>query len=162
MKRRGELEARYYFLILPFLVHLTVRGMRNIVRFRSSVRWRALSIQGIWLVGLAFGLYAALFYWPRVLAPRYGDRYEEASTEVERAVRQAGLDQALVLVGPENGSSFFYTSGFIFNDPLLRGNVVYVRDMPGIRDCLRQAFPLRKFYVYERLQAGLGGLRPVD
>lgn len=159
---RGELEARYYFLILPFFVHLTVRGMRNIVRFRSSVRWRALSIQGIWLVGLAFGLYAALFYWPRVLAPRYGDRYEEASTEVERAVRQAGLDQALVLVGPENGSSFFYTSGFIFNDPLLRGNVVYVRDMPGIRDCLRQAFPLRKFYVYERLQAGLGGLRPVD
>lgn len=159
---RGELESRYYFLILPFFVHLTVRGMRNIVRFRPSARWRAFSIQGIGLVCLAFGLHAALFYWPRVLAPRYGDRYEEASTEVERATRQEGLEHALVLVGPENGSSFFYTSGFIFNDPLLREGVVYARDMPGVRDCLREAFPLRKFYEYERMPEGPGCLRPVD
>ena len=154
----AELEARYYFLILPFVVYLTLRGMRNVVGLRQTAAWRAFAGQGIFLLVAAFYLYAALYYWPDYLIPKYGHDYEESSPRVERAVRQAGLAQAVVLIAPDDGASFFYSSGFIQNDPLLAGNVIYARHVAGAADCLRAVYPGRAFYVFDRTKPAGSGL----
>lgn len=146
----AELEARYYFLILPFVVYLTLRGMRNVIGLWPTAAWKKLSSQGIFLLVAAFCLYAALYYWPLYLIPKYGQDYEESSPRVERAVRQAGLTQAVVLIAPDDGASFFYSSGFIQNDPLLAGNVIYARHVGGALDCLRKRYPDRTFYTFDR------------
>ncbi len=146
----AELEARYYFLILPFVVYLTLRGMRNVIGLRPTAAWKEFAGQGIFLLVAAFFLYAALYYWPRYLIPKYGHDYEESSPRVEREVRQAGLAQAVVLIAPDDGASFFYSSGFIQNDPLLAGNVIYARNVAGAADCLRKVYSGRAFYVFDQ------------
>jgi hypothetical protein len=66
------------------------------------------------------------------------------------------------MIGPDDGTSFFYSSGFIFNDPLLSGDVVYARQLAGSVECLHQAFPGRTFHEYDRTRNGADRLRPLD
>jgi hypothetical protein len=158
----AELESRYYFLVLPFFAYLTLRGIRNLVGFWNSPAWREFAAQGIFLLVSSFYLYAALYYWPGYLLPKYGCGYEESSPRVEQAVRQRGLNHAVVLIAPDDGASFFYSSGFIYNDPLLAGNVIYARHVGGAADCLRKAYPNRAFYVFDRTKTPGDGLARLD
>ena len=114
------------------------------------------------MLGLAFYGHAALHYWPGYLLPKYRAGYEESTRVVEQAVRQQGLAQAVVMIGPDDGASFFYSSGFVFNDPLLSGDVVYARNVEGALDCLRKAFPGRSFHAYDRTRCGASRLLPLD
>lgn len=159
---RVEYENRYYFLCLPFFLYLTVRGMRNWVRIGASPQWRAVAAQGVFGFCVAFYLYAALYYWPDYLIPRYRENYEDSSIAIEMTVRERGLENALVLIGPDEGASFVYTSGFAFNDPLLERDVIYARDLPKSIDCLRNAFPGRRFYRYDHTAGDSGRLLPLD
>ena len=159
---RVEFENRYYFLCLPFFLYLTVRGMRNLVRCWASPPARAVAWQLVFGLCAAFYLYAALYYWPDYLIPRYRGSYEDSSIEIERTVRARGLENALVLIGPDEGASFVYTSGFAFNDPLLERDVIYARDLPKSIDCLRRAFPGRRFYRYDHAAEGEERLYPLD
>jgi hypothetical protein len=158
---RAEYEARYYFLALPLFLYLTVNGMRNVVLFRDSAAWREGASQVVFLLCTAFFLYAALFYWPDYLIPRYRDAYEDCSTVVEKTVREQGLANAVVMIAPDNGDAFF-SSGFIYNDPLLERNVIYARQVGSAGKCLRQAFPGRSFYQYEKSINGDGILSPLN
>lgn len=159
---RVEFENRYYFLCLPFFLYLTVRGMRNWVRFGASPQWRAVAAQGVFGLCVAFYLYAALYYWPDYLIPRYRENYEDSSIAIEKTVRERGLENALVLIGPDEGASFVYTSGFAFNDPLLKRDVIYARDLSKSIDCLRDAFPGRRFYRYDHTAEAPERLLPLD
>ncbi len=154
----AELEARYYFLILPFVVYLTLRGIRNLIGLWKSPARKGLALQMVFLLMAAFYLYAALYYWPLYLIPKYGKDYEECSPRVEQMVRQAGLTQAVVMIAPDDGASFFYSSGFIHNDPLLAKSVIYARHLDGSIDCLRKAFPGRALYVFDRTETAGNGL----
>ena len=158
----AEFESRYYFLVLPFFVYLTVRGIRNLVFLGETVLWRRLATQGVFMLGVVFYGHAALHYWPGYLLPKYRAGYEESTRLVEQAVRQQGLTQAVVMIGPDDGTSFFYSSGFVFNDPLLSGDVVYARRVDGAVECLRHAFSGRTFHEYDRTRSGAERLRPLD
>ena len=159
---RTEYEIRYYFLCLPFFVYLTARGIRNLVCWRTSPAWRAGALQAVFVLCAAFYLYSALYYWPRYLIPKYQGNYEDCSIEIEKTVRARGLENALVLIGPDDGASFFYTSGFIFNDPELKRGVIYARNLPKELACLRRSFPDRRFYRYDHTLEGPDRLVPFD
>jgi len=141
---RPELEARYYFLALPFFAYLTVRGMCNLVLLGKTPAWRTLASQCVFLLCGASYLYAALYYWPDYLIPKYRDAYENCSPELEREVRKNGISNAIMMTSPFH--SFFYSSGFIHNDPLLDRDVLYARYDEDSIECLRRAFPERTFY----------------
>ncbi len=155
-----ELEARYYFLALPFFAYLTCCGMRNLIHLRNTPAWKAFARQGLFLLVVTFYLYSALHYWPRVLIPQYRNSFEDCSTELEQTVREAGLSHAMVLISPFH--SFAYSSGFIYNDPLLERDVLYARYEEETAACLREAFPEREFYRYEVSEGASGFLSRLD
>ena len=143
---RAEYEGRYYFLALPFFAYLTVAGMRNVLRLGSEAGGRRFALQAGFLTCLAFTLHGAISYWPDYLVPKYRHAYEDCSPAIGRQVREEGLTRAVVLISP--GDSFAYSSGFVVNDPLLRNEVLYARDVPGAEECLRQAYPGRSLYRF--------------
>jgi hypothetical protein len=84
--------------------------------------------------------------------------------KVGRRVRRAGLHNALVFVHTdEESGSFDYSSAFLLNDPLLKGDVIYARDL-GPEENLRlvRLYPERRAYVYDFNQDSIrpGAMRP--
>jgi hypothetical protein len=71
--------------------------------------------------------------------------------KVANAVRAAGLHNALVFVHTdEQSGSFDYTSAFLYNDPWLRGDIVYARDLgPSENPRLMRYYTDRAAYLYD-------------
>jgi hypothetical protein len=135
----AEYEARYYFPLVPPLLAMTVVGLRWMARTQTG------AALATWLVLLGAG-YSALHYIPRDLAPRYAGAYEQVSREAWRAAEAAVDGQALVLMPHAYGASLEYAAGFQFNDPWMKGRILFARDLPEWRDCLAQAFPERSLW----------------
>ncbi|MBW7907510.1 MAG: hypothetical protein H3C50_01120 [Kiritimatiellae bacterium] len=135
----AEYEARYYFPLLPPLLALTVLGLRRLAHTQLGA---ALATWGI-LLGTS---YSALYYIPRDLVPRYRGAYEQVSREAWRAA-DSGIDgRAVVLMPNAYGVRLEYAAGFQFNDPWLRGRILFARDLPEWHACLARAFPDRSLW----------------
>lgn len=143
----AEYEARYYFPLVPPLLTLTVLGLRRLAATRVGTAW------AIWLL-LASFVYAGGHYWPVYLIPRYAQAYEQVSPHVAQAAREAQLGKALVLMPIDPNAPYQYPAGFQFNDPWLRSDLLFARDLPEAYDCLRSAFADRAIYraVYSNAQ----------
>ncbi len=135
----AEYEARYYFPMAPALLALAVLGMR-----RLSDRPAGAALV-LWLV-LMGTLYAGLQYVPRHLGPRYSRAYEQVSRDVVEAAGRRALGRSVVLMPIEDEAPLQYPAGFQFNDPFLKNDVLFARDVPGAAGCLRAAFPDRRIY----------------
>ena len=134
-----EYEARYTFATVPLLCILTAQGIRACAR-HPRYGWCAPGLLA------AFALYAATYYWPAYLWPRYANAYEEVSPEIHSVANAARLETPALVLLPDAG--FVYSSGFIYNDPLLRAPILYARDIPALDSCLQAAFPDRRIYRY--------------
>lgn len=144
----SEYEARYYLPMVPFAILLSVRGLQNLYHwFAGRFSRRAAQSLAVMIPGLFF-LHAIFFYWPCYLAPRYSGSYEQASPIVHRLAQQENLSNALVLIDSTGENEFRYSSGFIYNDPLLRADVIYARDIPEQNACLFDAFADRRIYRF--------------
>jgi hypothetical protein len=135
-----EYEARFYAVAAPFAIALAVMGLR--------VCARKLGLGVTALAAAAFMLYAAAYYWPGYIAPRYGHDYEDASPALVQAA-EAAETPALVLIDTRGDKGFRYTTAFYLNDPLLEQPVIFARDTGQSVECLRSAFPMRKFYRFD-------------
>lgn len=155
---RSEYEVRYYFGALPFLLYLVTRGLFKLAG-PDAETWRARTVLA--LVG-AFYLHAATFYWPQVMVPRYGAGFESMHADLDRRVQDLGLGRALVLLKTADNDLFFYSSGFIHNDPELKRDVIYARYQPKDLDCLVRAFPDRRPYVLTWGPGGSLDVRPLN
>ena len=107
---------------------------------------------GAWIA--AGFLYAAVFYWPILIGPRYSKNYEEASPRIHQEALAAGLELPAIVLLPDEG--FGYSSGFIHVDPGLQNPILYARDLPTAEPCLREAFPDHSLY---RFQPAFNGTR---
>ena len=154
-----ELEARYCAAPAPLLVLMIARTL--VASFRTlppaGAGRRALAA---WIA--AFVFYAGAYYWPVYLFPRYSKSYEETSPDIHRAALTAELKTPALLLLPADG--FVYSSGFIHNDPELRAPILYARDLPGERACLRKAFPDRRLYRFipDTVDPFCGTFKPVE
>ena len=137
-----ELEARYAAPAAPFLVVIIARTIVACFRWKASSIVRPFLIAGL----SACCLYAATYYWPIYLYPRYAGSYEEASPCIHRLAQNAGLESPAIILLPNEG--FGYSSGFIYNDPGLHAPILYARYLPSTFPCLKEAFPDHHFYRY--------------
>lgn len=146
-----EYEARYYSMALPFVVILVASSLRRgFVAFqagrgpapKSDTAAAVLAI--LLVVSTVHGL---VHYWPQYIWPRYSGAYEGADAGLSKAVSAAGISKAVVLYGSPDPQDLRYSSGFVFNDPLLRGNVIYGRSLErSALECLARAFEGRTVF----------------
>ncbi len=145
-----EYEARYYTPALPFIAYLSARGIYTL---RSGNKLRS----GISALLAAFYLHGAFVYVPTYLWPKYSQDYEQVSPVLERTARAMKLHNALVLVPSEPPDDFRYSSGFVFNDPWLRKDIIYARSRDQSLECLIEAFPNRqilRFHPVDNWKSG--------
>lgn len=131
-----EYEARFYAAVAPAIVVLAARGLVQLHRWLRSG-------PSVPMLVLLLTLYAFIHYWPCYIAPNYSQDYEQVSTLLHRKVRLNDLADSLVLVPSDAANQFRYSSGFLYNDPLLENEVIFARDLPEKNNCLFEAFPRR-------------------
>jgi hypothetical protein len=70
--------------------------------------------------------------------------------KVHRDIAARGLHNAMVFVYTDSTSgSSDYTSAFIYNDPLLKGDIIYARDLGLDQDTkLMKLYPTRSYFLY--------------
>ncbi len=139
---------KYWSEALPAFILLSALGIRNvpalykkIVTIRNDFSLRALPF--LIFFCLVCYLPANFLYFS---SGRWGEK-----PEVWQRVRSAKIHNAVVFVRTDERSGHFdYTSAFIFNDPFLKGDIIFPRDL-GAEENFRflQQFPDRSSYIYE-------------
>ncbi|MDX1649161.1 MAG: hypothetical protein R3263_04835, partial [Myxococcota bacterium] len=130
--------ARHYFLALPALAVATAWPLAEGLARGGEAARRARA-------AVAAGLATLALVVAPPLAATYAGGYRSASPALRDAVREAGLDHALVLVDP---ARWAWKSAFPLNrHPLERSRVLFARD-PGPEEAaaLVQRFPGRRVW----------------
>ncbi len=70
------------------------------------------------------------------------------TTKIYDTVTKAGIKKALIFVSEKEGQHFIYTSGFIHNDPELKADIIFARDLGKENIKLKRYYPDRSFYRY--------------
>jgi hypothetical protein len=154
-----EYEARYYSSSAPFLILLTavgiiaVRGL--IMKHGAADSTRRMQANSAIVVLLCcFVVYSLAYYWPIYLYPRYGDAYEGVTTRIDELAEKHHVEDAVILIRCPPHDDFLYSSGFIYNDPLLEASRIYARDLSDDNTCLCEHFPERKIILYNQENEG--------
>jgi hypothetical protein len=145
---------RYWYEGLPFLLLLAGRGIQWLGQAVAAVVSRGPAAateagRAAWVPGAVVGL-LILFNVAQVLPGQWRayTGYNDVSADSLRRVAAAGLDRALVYVALQPAyPRRDFGKVFFANDPLLRGPVVYARDLgPDHNRALLTAFPDRSAY----------------
>jgi hypothetical protein len=128
--------SRYWFDAVPGLLVLAAMGLKKISTLEGGRLSRAPALACAALV-----LWSLLFYLPERLRelPRYGG----VSAELARLVSRRPLHEAIVFVETEG---LTYNDGFHLNDPFLRGDTLFVRDLGSRNAQLLALHPGRTAY----------------
>ena len=155
---------RMFFDSLPIFALLSARGIRELPSLLASkfAKWRLQTVRkGVIAILIIFVAYAFFIRLPRWLWPQgagwYYDRYDHnfagSTGRLHESLRRLGLRNALViskfLNTPMSGfPTGQWGSGFLQNDPALRGEIIYALDRGPQNFELFQCFPEREFYIY--------------
>lgn len=123
---------RYWYEAMPFLVLVAGRGLDFLGRPAAHGLGGAVAGRVRWLVpGVLFGL-LTVFSLTQTLpyqVSQYRD-YNGISVSALRAAESSGIRDALVFVALDPAKpNRDYGKVFFANDPLLRGNIIYARDL---------------------------------
>ncbi len=139
---------KYWSEALPAFIVFTALGissapdrLKKFVPVRADLPLRALTF---------FILYACACYIPVHFAYFASGRWGE-TPKIARQVRTTGIHNAIVFIRTdERSGSFDYTSAFLFNDPFLKGDIIYPRDLGEEENRrFREHFPARNAYIYD-------------
>lgn len=144
-----EYEARYYTPLIPFVALLNVAALVRLYRILQRTASPEFAMQAILSLLLVGYGYTFFYTWPHRIWPVYGNQYEQAGRVIQQTVHQAGITNAIVLIDANGADAFRYSSGFIFNDPDLRNDVIYGRDLGAKNHCLAEHYPDRTLYRFE-------------
>lgn len=147
-----EYECRFYHVAHPIALLLVAIGLQNgyeiIRKRREAARARMIGT----LVILTCLFYAAAYYWPVYLFPRYSRNYEEVDPRIHKTVTAVGITNAVVLINADYNRGNLYSSVFQFNDPeIAKSSIIYARKR-GNLDCLKSAYPQREFYEIQPIE----------
>jgi hypothetical protein len=149
-----EYGARYYHILIAFLVLLTSRGIYEMSSMLSEKCGRAEGARKVKSLSVAVVL---LFLWSfsytlPSMAAGYGGNYQSIVSKFNPAVyyqlKDMKLDNAVVVLPNE-----YWGSGFILNDPALRSNVLFISDkrFNQSKELITSKYPGRGCFIYERL-----------
>jgi len=132
---------KYYSEALPFFI---ITGALGIKKLLSTLKPRPIQ-------ALLFLIpYSLLAYTPATINYLATKKWGE-TPDVYNAVKKAKISRAVVFIRTdETTGSFDYRSAFIYNDPFLKGNILFPRDL-GEEENRRflKRFPGRKGYIYD-------------
>ena len=158
------LGARLMFESVTILVLLSARGIAELPGLLAGVfkklpsKTTEKAMAGVLII---FFAYAFLIRFPRWVWPKdtgdplrtIGHNFAGTTPAIHNLLRSLDLKQALIILklfGPP--MKYFpaggWGSGFLYNDPDLRGNIVYAKDQAAGNTALLSCFPERNFYLY--------------
>lgn len=156
--------ARFLFESLPILMVLSARGVLEIPALakRLCPNWRHTLIKrSLLIIFIGFTAYAFCVRLPEWIRPKndiwfdraYTSEFMGVTSRIDTTMRSLSLSNSVVILKllyhpnktyPET----WYGSGFLYNDPLLRGDVIYALDRGERNADLIRCFPGRRFYLY--------------
>lgn len=151
--------ARYYFITLPMLLVLTIRGITFIDEpikklTRKYFKLSPLSAENVLPIIIIFLiLRSIIFYFPERIA-EYGDRYWNIDKVLEQEVRKSNIHNAVIFIKSGNfrkgeAAPNYYGAGFMLNSPRLDTDIIYARDLGDEKDeKLMKEFSRRKFFRF--------------
>lgn len=139
--------SRHYYLALPLLVMAVAGTLADGLRATADSRRRMARGALVAFLGTVL-----VVTYPPLLAT-YSQSYRSASGAIRDAIRQAGLDNALVFVA---GDNWGWKSAFPLNDYPLDENAVLVakeRD-PSANAAVMRLYPERRVYYLREVAPG--------
>lgn len=156
--------ARMFFEAIPILFLLSAHGITELPRLVSAKfkKLNQLTVKKITIgVFIIFTAYAFFIRFPGWIWPRDNEWYYEGfsnnfagvTPKIHNTLSLLHLDRALVtmklLYHPfEYFPNGWWSTGFLYNDPYLKGNIIYANDKGENNIKLFQCFPKRKIYLY--------------
>jgi 4-amino-4-deoxy-L-arabinose transferase-like glycosyltransferase len=144
---------RFYYSALPFLIILTVRGVLALPEWLHNKGFdRRRAEATLYLLLLLCFLFMFSFSLPSLIR-KYSNDYWWVTDKIHKAVRAQGIYNAIVFIdvwyppGITEPNLISYGSGFQFNSPDLRDDVIYALDLREKNPELMQAFPGRYYYL---------------
>jgi hypothetical protein len=138
---------KYYSEALPFFIITGAIGISQTGKGRTNP-WLG---NDFTLRAIPFLiLYSLLIYIPTTFTYLSSGRWGE-TPKIAYSVQRAKIHNAVVFIHTdETTGSFDYTSAFIFNDPFLKGDVIFPRDLgTGENQRFLRMFPDRSAYIYD-------------
>lgn len=157
--------ARMFFDCLPLFFLLSARGLSELPGLLGKAFNRlkpGAAAKLVTAVIVIFILYAFLYRFPRLVWPAHAgwhfDRYDYnfagTNARLDNTLRSLNLKNAIIILKflhrppkpfPDEGG---WGSGFLYNDPDLRTNIIYVRDKGKENAALFSCFPKRDVFLY--------------
>jgi hypothetical protein len=143
---------RFYYSLTPFMIILTVRGFLALPPWLEKKGFMKRTAEAsLFLFLLLCFLYTLSFSFP-TLIKKYSDDYWWVTDKLHRKVEEQGITNAIVFIDCwhpldlEKPHLIYYGSGFQFNSPDLRDDVIYALDLKERNSELMEAFPNRNYY----------------
>lgn len=155
---------RFYFEGIPILILLSALGLYELPRILSS--WFKFLSPGIItkvLIATMISLiaYGWFYKFPRLIWPdhprsfydTYADGFAGMTPKINHTLKSLPLTNAFVSMKMIHSHAPYFPqgswgSGFVYEDPELRGEIIYARELEGRAGELLKAFPEREHYIY--------------
>ncbi|KPJ60386.1 MAG: hypothetical protein AMJ42_01475 [Deltaproteobacteria bacterium DG_8] len=143
---------RFYYSLTPFMIILTVRGFLGIPNWLEKKRFNKRKAEAsLSLFLLFFFLYTFSFSLPSLIK-KYSNDYWWVTDNIQKTVKKEGIINAIVFIDcwhpPDitKPNLLYYGSGFQFNSPDLKDEVIYALDLKDRNSELMKEFPNRLYY----------------
>jgi 4-amino-4-deoxy-L-arabinose transferase-like glycosyltransferase len=143
---------RFYYSLTPFMIILTVRGFLGIPDWLEKKRFNKRKTEAsLYLLLLFCFLYTFSFSLPSLIK-KYSNDYWWVTDKIQKTVKKQGISDAIVFIDcwhPPDAtkpSLLYYGSGFQFNSPDLKDEVIYALDLKERNSELMNEFPNRYYY----------------
>jgi hypothetical protein len=155
---------RMFFEALPLLLLITARGLSKtpvlLSRLMGSPSERPVRRSLPIVVGL-LAVFAFAHTFPRWVEPPHtrdyyrtiAHDYAGTTSRIHRTLSRLPLGDSLVIMKimfrpKDYFPDGWWASGFLYNDPRLRGRLIYAQDRGRDNEALLRCFPERKAYLY--------------
>ena len=135
------------------MVILTVRGFLSLPQWLETMGYNKRKTEAtLYLTVTLFFLYSFSVSFPRLVA-KYGNDYWWVTDKIHKTVQEKGITNAIVFIDcwhPPDITKprlIYYGSGFQFNSPDLKDDVIYALDLKEKNSELMRLFPDRKYYL---------------
>jgi hypothetical protein len=143
---------RFYYSLIPFVIILTVRGFLEIPHLLEKKRFNRTTTESTLYLCLFLCLvYMASFSFPSLIK-KYSNDYWWVTDQIHEAVEKQKITNAIVFIDcwhpPDTTKPnlIYYGSGFQFNSPDLKDDVIYALDLKEKNSELMKLFPDREYY----------------
>jgi hypothetical protein len=153
-----------FFEGLPLLILMSVRGILKTPAIVSTrfPRVRAAAVKKVLACALGlFSVFAYTFTFPRWLRPPYSrspneylvNDFRAVTERIHGTMRQLSLGKSLIIMkflySPRRDiPDALWGSGFLYNDPLLRNEIIYAQDIGASNVGLLGCFPERRAFLF--------------